>query len=99
MRRPSDAFDQTEVRLNPSEHSECAWLGFEKCLDRVHFRGLKEGWMKSPRVLIACVAAVAVGWQAGTASVESRLVSPAADARQGDAASQLAPSQPVRIEP
>ena len=31
------------VRLEPSEHSEFAWLSREKCLDRVHYRGLKDG--------------------------------------------------------
>jgi hypothetical protein len=31
------------VRLDPSEHSECAWLSRETCLDRVHYRGLKDG--------------------------------------------------------
>jgi hypothetical protein len=31
------------VRLDPSEHSEFAWLSREKCLDRVHYRGLKDG--------------------------------------------------------
>ena len=31
------------VRLEPSEHSEYGWFSFEECLDRVHYRGLKEG--------------------------------------------------------
>ena len=32
-----------EVRLEPSEHSEYAWLPFDECLERVHYRGLKDG--------------------------------------------------------
>ena len=32
-----------EVRLDPSEHFECAWLPYAACLDRVHYRGLKDG--------------------------------------------------------
>jgi hypothetical protein len=35
--------DDALVRLDPSEHSECAWLPVERCLERVHYRGLKEG--------------------------------------------------------
>ena len=31
------------VRLDPSEHSEYAWLPYDTCLDRVHYRGLKDG--------------------------------------------------------
>jgi 8-oxo-dGTP pyrophosphatase MutT (NUDIX family) len=31
------------VHLDPAEHSECAWLSFEDCLERVHYRGLKDG--------------------------------------------------------
>ena len=31
------------VRLDAAEHSEYAWLPYEACLDRVHFRGLKDG--------------------------------------------------------
>ena len=31
------------VRLEPSEHSEFAWLSREECLDRIHYRGLKDG--------------------------------------------------------
>ncbi len=31
------------VRLDPGEHSEYAWLSYEACLDRVHYRGLKDG--------------------------------------------------------
>ena len=31
------------VHLDPSEHSEFAWLPYATCLDRVHYRGLKEG--------------------------------------------------------
>ena len=32
-----------DVRLEPSEHSEYAWLPFGACLERVHYRGLKDG--------------------------------------------------------
>ena len=31
------------VSLDRSEHSEYAWLPYATCLDRVHYRGLKEG--------------------------------------------------------
>ena len=31
------------VRLDPGEHSEYAWLPYDTCLDRVHYRGLKDG--------------------------------------------------------
>jgi ADP-ribose pyrophosphatase YjhB (NUDIX family) len=31
------------VRLDPSEHSEYGWFPVEACLERVHYRGLKEG--------------------------------------------------------
>ena len=31
------------VRLDPSEQSEYAWLPYATCLDRVHYRGLKDG--------------------------------------------------------
>lgn len=33
----------SEVRLEPSEHAEYAWLPFDVCLERVHYRGLKDG--------------------------------------------------------
>jgi len=35
--------DNGDVRLDPSAHSEYAWLPFETCLERVHYRGLKDG--------------------------------------------------------
>ena len=31
------------VDLDPAEHSEFAWLSREECLERVHYRGLKDG--------------------------------------------------------
>ena len=31
------------VRLDPSEHSEYGWFSFDECLERVHYRGLKDG--------------------------------------------------------
>jgi ADP-ribose pyrophosphatase YjhB (NUDIX family) len=34
---------ETAARIDPSEHSEYDWLPYEACLDRVHFRGLKDG--------------------------------------------------------
>ena len=35
--------DDAAVHLDPAEHSEFAWLSREQCLDRVHYRGLKDG--------------------------------------------------------
>jgi hypothetical protein len=35
--------DHGDVLLDPSMHSEYEWLPFETCLERVHFRGLKDG--------------------------------------------------------
>ncbi len=32
-----------DVHLNPVEHSEYQWLPLEECLERVHYRGLKDG--------------------------------------------------------
>jgi len=34
---------ESVVRLNAAEHAECEWLSAEECLQRVHYRGLKEG--------------------------------------------------------
>ncbi len=31
------------VRLEPSEHAEYGWFTLEQCLERVHYRGLKDG--------------------------------------------------------
>lgn len=31
------------TRLDPDEHSECVWFSLEECLERVHYRGLKDG--------------------------------------------------------
>lgn len=31
------------VQLEPSEHSEYGWFSFDQCLERVHYRGLKDG--------------------------------------------------------
>ncbi len=33
----------TELRLDPVEHSEYAWLPFDSAMSRVHYRGLKDG--------------------------------------------------------
>lgn len=35
--------EDAEIRLDPAEHAEYAWLPFDACLERVHYRGLKEG--------------------------------------------------------
>jgi 8-oxo-dGTP pyrophosphatase MutT (NUDIX family) len=32
-----------DVILDPVEHSEYEWLGYEAALERVHYRGLKDG--------------------------------------------------------
>jgi len=32
-----------DVRLDPAEHAEHAWLPYEEALARVHYRGLKDG--------------------------------------------------------
>jgi ADP-ribose pyrophosphatase YjhB (NUDIX family) len=31
------------LNLDPSEHSEYGWFTLEECLERVHYRGLKDG--------------------------------------------------------
>ena len=31
------------VQLDPREHSDYVWMSYEACLDRVHYRGLKDG--------------------------------------------------------
>jgi len=35
--------DPRDVMLNPVEHSEYEWLPYEAALERVHYRGLKDG--------------------------------------------------------
>lgn len=35
--------DADGVDLDPDEHSDHAWLPFDECLERVHYRGLKDG--------------------------------------------------------
>ena len=35
--------EQESVQLDPDEHSESGWYSFDDCLERVHFRGLKDG--------------------------------------------------------
>ena len=44
-----------DVRLEPSAHSEYEWLPCETCLERVHFRGLKDGL----RSVHECITGVA----------------------------------------
>jgi len=31
------------VKLDPEEHSQAGWYSSDECLERIHFRGLKEG--------------------------------------------------------
>jgi ADP-ribose pyrophosphatase YjhB (NUDIX family) len=35
--------EAADVALDPSEHSEARWFALNECLERVHYRGLKEG--------------------------------------------------------
>jgi predicted NUDIX family NTP pyrophosphohydrolase len=35
--------ESVHVRLNPAEHSDFAWHGYTAALDRVFYRGLKDG--------------------------------------------------------
>jgi 8-oxo-dGTP pyrophosphatase MutT (NUDIX family) len=35
--------DQQDIILNPVEHSEYEWLPYDAALERVHYRGLKDG--------------------------------------------------------
>ena len=35
--------DDAAVLLEPSQHSRYAWLPFDTCLERIHYRGLKDG--------------------------------------------------------
>lgn len=35
--------EDAPVRLTPSEHSESGWFPYESCLEKVHYRGLKDG--------------------------------------------------------
>lgn len=32
-----------EIQLEPEEHSDYGWYTIDECLERVHYRGLKEG--------------------------------------------------------
>lgn len=34
---------QEDVRLDPDEHSDSGWFSLHECLERVRFKGLKEG--------------------------------------------------------
>lgn len=43
-----------EVRLNQEEHADYKWLAFEEALQRVHYRGLKDG-LRSTREYISGV--------------------------------------------
>ena len=46
---------ESVVRLNAAEHAEFQWLSAEECLERVHYRGLKDG-LRSVREYITGVA-------------------------------------------
>lgn len=35
--------EDAPVILDPAEHSEHGWFSYEACLERVHYRGLKDG--------------------------------------------------------
>lgn len=47
-----------EVRLDPDEHAEYAWLPHAAALERVHYRGLKDG-LRSVREYVTGVPAPA----------------------------------------
>jgi hypothetical protein len=32
-----------EIQLRPEEHSDFGWYTMDECLERVHYRGLKDG--------------------------------------------------------
>jgi lipoyl(octanoyl) transferase len=46
------------VPLDPEEHAEYAWLPFEAALDRVHYRGLRDG-LRSVRDYVTGIASPA----------------------------------------
>lgn len=50
--------DESVVRLVAAEHAEYQWLSLEECLQRVHFRGLKDG-LRSVHEYVTGVAAPA----------------------------------------
>lgn len=41
-----------EIRLDPEEHAEYAWLSFDEAMQRVHYRGLKDG-LRSTREYVS----------------------------------------------
>ena len=47
--------EEGDVRLDASDHSDYEWLPFETCLERVHYRGLKDG-LRSVQEYITGVA-------------------------------------------
>ncbi len=47
--------DGEVMQLNPAEHAEWVWLGFAEALQRVHYRGLKDG-LRSAHEYIGGVA-------------------------------------------
>jgi hypothetical protein len=49
---------ESVVRLNAAEHAEYQWLPLEECLQRVHYRGLKDG-LRSVQEYVTGVAAPA----------------------------------------
>lgn len=42
------------VALDASEHSECGWFSYEGCLERVHYRGLKDGLRSVHEYVTGC---------------------------------------------
>ena len=49
---------ESVVRLDAAEHAEAQWLPLEECLQRVHYRGLKDG-LRSVHEYVTGVAAPA----------------------------------------
>jgi NADH pyrophosphatase NudC (nudix superfamily) len=45
----------SEVRLDPKEHAEYRWCGFDEALELVNYRGLKEG-LRSTREYVTGIA-------------------------------------------
>ena len=45
---------QESLQLDPDEHSEAGWFDSDACLDKVHYRGLKDG-LRSTRDYITGV--------------------------------------------
>jgi hypothetical protein len=50
--------DGERLTLDPEEHAEHTWLPYEEAMNRVHYRGLKDG-LRSTREYVTGVAAPA----------------------------------------